>query len=114
MKNEVNLIVFPVKDLNQAKMFYGKVLRVAPYADTPYYVGYRIGDQEIGLDPNGSQKGMTGPVAYWEVSDIKNFLQSLLDAGGQTLQDVTDVGGGMQIAMVKDADANIIGLRQFP
>jgi predicted enzyme related to lactoylglutathione lyase len=74
----------------------------------------KVGDQEIGLDPNGHNQGMTGPVSYYHVSDIKNSLQSLLDAGAQAHQEVRDVGGGKLIASVKDADSNIIGLIQLP
>ena len=70
-----------------------------------------VGDQEIGLDPNGHKEGMT---AYYHVDDINKTLQQLLDAGPQTLQDVKDVGGGKLIASVKDADGNIIGLIQLP
>ena len=55
-----------------------------------------------------------GPIAYWEVEDIGASLQILLDAGGQTVQDVKDVGGGLLIATVKDAAGNTIGLRQQP
>ncbi len=87
---------------------------VEPYADEAYYVGFRIGDQEIGLDPNGHRQGMTGPVAYFQVSDIENTLQTLLDAGAQVQQKVRDVGGGKLIASVKDADGNITGLIQLP
>ncbi len=87
---------------------------VEPYADEAYYVGFRIGDQEIGLDPNGHKQGMTGPLGYFHVSDIKQSLQSLVDAGAQTQQEVRDVGGGKLIATVKDADGNIIGLIQSP
>ncbi len=39
-------------------------------------------------------KGMTGPVGYWQVSDIAKNLQSLLDAGAQLVRAVKDVGGG--------------------
>src|SRR5713226_5041236 len=105
---------YPVKDLAGAKTLYSKLLGVEPYADAAYYVGFRVGDQEIGLDPNGHNKGMTGPVGYWEVNDIKESLQLLLDAGAQAQQEVTDVGGGKLIASVRDADGNIIGLLQFP
>ena len=59
-------------------------------------------------------QGMTGPVGYFHVSDIKNSLQLLLDAGAQVQQEVKDVGGGKLIAWVKDADSNIIGLIQLP
>ena len=36
----------------------------------------------------------------------KESLQSLLDAGAQILQDVSDVGGGRLIASVRDADGD--------
>jgi predicted enzyme related to lactoylglutathione lyase len=44
-------------------------------------------------DPNGFNQGMTGPLGYWHVSDIKKTLQALLDAGGQVRQEPQDVGG---------------------
>jgi predicted enzyme related to lactoylglutathione lyase len=108
----IRTIIYPVKDLAQAKALHSKLLGVEPYADSPYYVGFRVGDQEIGLDPNGHKKGMTGPIGYVHVSDIRANLQLLLDAGGQVQQDVNDVGGGRLIASVKDADGNVIGLIQ--
>ncbi len=114
MTLRINPVVYPVKDLAQAKTLYGKLLGVGPYADTPYYVGFRVGDQEIGLDPNGHDKGMTGAVAFCEVDDIHASLKLLVDAGARTQQDATDVGGGKLIAMVKDADGNVIGLSQTP
>lgn len=47
-----------------------------------------------------------------EDSSIRQSLQSLLDAGAQIEQEINDVGGGALIASAKDADGNIIGLRQ--
>jgi predicted enzyme related to lactoylglutathione lyase len=88
------------------------VTGVEPYADQPYYVGYRVGEQEIGLDPNGHKQGLTGPLPYWAVTDIRKSVQSLVDAGAQVQQAVKDVGGGRLIAWVKDADNNMIGLVQ--
>lgn len=41
-------------------------------------------------------------------------MQPLEDAGGQTVQDVKDVGEGLLIATVKDAAGNTLGLRQSP
>ena len=63
----IRLFVYPVKDIAQAKTLYSKLLGIEPYADEAYYVGFRVGDQEIGLDPYGHQKGMTGPIDYWQV-----------------------------------------------
>jgi predicted enzyme related to lactoylglutathione lyase len=51
-------------------------------------------------------------IGYRQVGDIKQSLQSLLDAGAQVQQDVKDVGGGKLIAWVRDADGNVIGLLQ--
>ena len=104
--------VVPVADLAAAKALYGRLLGVEPHTDQPYYVGFRVGDQEVGLDPNGHRKGMTGPVGYWDVDDISQRLQQLLEAGAAVQQAVTDVGGGKLLATVKDADGNLIGLIQ--
>ena len=114
MNQGIRTVIYPVKDLAQAKTLYSKLLGVEPYADEAYYVGFRVGDQEIGLDPNGHNQGMTGPVGYFHVSDIQQSLQALVDAGAHVQQAVKDVGGGKLIASVKDADSNIIGLLQFP
>lgn len=110
----IKLFIYPVADISQAKALYGKVLGIEPYADQPYYVGFRLGDVEIGLDPNGHRKGMTGPIDYWQVDDIKETLQTFRDAGAQVQDEVSDVGGGKLIASVKDADGNITGLVQMP
>ena len=111
MTQGIKTVIYPVKDLAAAKALFGKLLGVAPYVDEAYYVGFRVGDQEIGLDPNGHKQGMTG---YFHVNDIKKSLQLLKDAGAQIVQEVKDVGGGKLIASVKDKDANIIGLTQSP
>jgi predicted enzyme related to lactoylglutathione lyase len=110
----VKNIVYPVKDLALSKTIFSTLLGTQPYMDAAYYVGFRVGDQEIGLDPNGHTQGMTGPVVYWQVNDIRQSLQSLLDVGARVQQEVKDVGGGMLTAWVKDADDNILGLKQLP
>ena len=114
MNQGIRTVIYPVKDIAQAKTLYSKLLGVEPYADEAYYVGFRVGDQEIGLDPHGHNQGMTGPVGYFHVSDIQQSLQSLVDAGAHVQQEVKDLGGGKLIASVQDADNNIIGLLQFP
>ncbi|MGW0760365.1 VOC family protein [Streptomyces sp. NPDC002814] len=114
MTTGVNTIIYPVKDIARAKALFSALLEVEPYADGPYYVGFKAAGQDVGLDPNGHAKGMTGPVPYWTVTDIRARLAALLDAGAELLQDVNDVGGGRLIAFVKDADGNLVGLLQDP
>ncbi|OIJ98433.1 VOC family protein [Streptomyces colonosanans] len=112
MTSGLTTIIYPVKDLARAKSVFSALLEVEPYADEPYYVGFKDAGQDVGLDPNGHAKGMTGPVPYWHVSDIRARLAALLDAGAELLQDVKDVGGGKLIASVKDPDGNLVGLMQ--
>jgi predicted enzyme related to lactoylglutathione lyase len=112
MAQGISLIVYPVTDLSASKSFYRTLLGVDPYVDGPYYVGFRTGELEVGLDPNARGHGITVPIGYVEVADISKALKSLLDAGAQELKPVTEVGGGMRIATVKDPDGNILGVRQ--
>jgi predicted enzyme related to lactoylglutathione lyase len=111
MNQGIKTIIYPVQNMARAKSLFRELLGVEPYADTPYYVGFRIGDQEIGLDPHGHRDGMT---AYYHVDDIGKSLQLFLDSGAEVLQEVKDVGGGRLIASVRDAEGNIIGFLQDP
>ncbi len=45
MKPGVTLVVYPVRNLDAAKALFREVLGVDPYADSPYYVGFRVGEQ---------------------------------------------------------------------
>ena len=114
MTSGITTVIYPVTDITRAKALYSNLLGVTPIMDEPYYVGFRVGGQDIGLDPHGHSKGMTGPVGYWEVDDIEESMKQLLDAGAETQQAITDVGGGKRVATVKDADGNVIGLLQSP
>jgi predicted enzyme related to lactoylglutathione lyase len=104
-------VIYPVHDLAQAKAVFTELLGSEPSMDEPYYVQYDAGDQEIGLDPHGHSKGMTGPVGYWHVADLDDALAGLLAAGAKEKQPVTDFGG-RRIASVTDADGNVLGLLQ--
>src|SRR5712692_10113389 len=114
MTEGIKTIIYPVKDLARAKALYGKLLDVKPDMDEAYYVGFSVGGQHIGLAPQGHAQGMTGPVGYWHVDDIRKSVKLLLDAGAQTQQEIKDVGGGKLIASIKDPDGNVIGLLQAP
>jgi predicted enzyme related to lactoylglutathione lyase len=112
MSHGIQTIIIPVRDLATARALYGTVLDVKPYADEPYYVGFRVGDQEIGLDPNGHNHGMAGPVGYCHVGDVTAALCQAVDAGWRARQDVKDVGGGQLAAVVEDPDGNVLGFLQ--
>jgi predicted enzyme related to lactoylglutathione lyase len=109
MTEGVKTILYPVKDLEQAKARFIELTGVAPVADAPYYVGFTIGDQHIGLVPNSPHQGV---IPYWHVDDIRGKLKALQESGAETVEDVKDVGGGRLVASVKDPDGNLIGLLQ--
>ena len=53
-------------------------------ADSPYYVGYDLDGQQIGLVPNGhDSQNMTGTTAFWHVDDIEASVKAALDADRQ-------------------------------
>lgn len=108
----VKIFIYPVKDLERAKAFYSAVLGTAPAVDSPYYVQFDIGDQRIGLDPNGHRRGFPGSVGYVEVEDVNARFQELLAAGAKEHESPRDVGNGALIASVTDTDGNVIGLIQ--
>ena len=114
MNHGIKTMLFPVKDAARAKSLFTKLLGVEPHADAPYYVGFQVGGQEIGLLPSGHATGMTAPVGYFQVDDINKTLDILVQEGAQIQQPAKDVGRGMLVASVKDADGNVIGLLQNP
>jgi len=114
MPVQCKTVLYPVRDLDGAKALFSALLGAGPHVDAPYYVGYSVDGSEIGLVPSGHDQGMTGPVAYFDVDDIAATISALQAAGARVIQEPTDVGGGMLVAKLSDADANDIGLRQPP
>jgi predicted enzyme related to lactoylglutathione lyase len=114
MPVQCNTVLYPVKDLEKAKALFAALVGADPHVDSPYYVGFSVDGTEIGLVPSGHDQGMTGPVPFFDVDNISATLGALQAAGGQVIQEPTDVGAGLLVAKIIDADANEIGLRQPP
>ena len=112
MTTGIRTVIYPVADLARAKALFGTLLGAGPVVDAPYYVQFDADGQAIGLDPHGHRHGQSGPVAYWHVADVAASLAALVRAGAETVQEPTDVGGGHLVALARDADGNLIGLRQ--
>jgi predicted enzyme related to lactoylglutathione lyase len=114
MNSRLTAVVYPTSDLAKAKAMLSRVLGGDPTYDDPYYVGFDVGGLQIGLDPNGEDRGMTGATPMFEVDDIHETVAALKAAGATVVEDVRSVGGGNLIAMVSDDDGNMIGLGQAP
>ncbi len=107
-------VIYPSSDLATDKKFWENVTGVAPYVDEPYYVGFRVSGNELGLDPNAAKEGLTHPVAYWNVENVEAAAKQLLAAGATTNSEIKDVGGGMMLGTFKDLSGNIFGIIDNP
>jgi predicted enzyme related to lactoylglutathione lyase len=110
----IKIVLHPVSDLEKAKVVYTALLGMPPQNNAPYYVGYDVAGQQIGLVPGGAAQGMTSPVAYWEVPDIEAKLAEVTAAGATVKDAPRDVGGGRLVATFTDPDGNVLGLFQDP
>jgi predicted enzyme related to lactoylglutathione lyase len=108
----IKTVLHPVSDVDKAKAVYTALLGIEPQTDTPYYVGYDVAGQHIGLVPGGGPQGLTSPVAYWHVDDIEGKLAEITAAGGQVKDAPNEVGGGRVVASFTDIDGNVLGLVQ--
>jgi predicted enzyme related to lactoylglutathione lyase len=108
MANPVKVLVYPAKDLAKTKKYFSTFLGTEPYVDGEWYVGYRVGELEIGLDPHGEEV-----TAYTDTDDINAGLETLKGVGAKVIQEPKDVAAGLLIAKV-ELDGNVLGLRQQP
>ena len=108
----IKTVLHPVTDPDRAKAMYTALLGIPPQADSPYYVGYEVAGQQIGLVPSGGPQSMTSPVAYWHVPDIEAKLAEVTAAGGTVKEAPRNVGGGRLVATFTDPDGNVLGLIQ--
>lgn len=113
MNSGAQTLIYPTKDLAGTKAAFAALFGTDPVVDEPYYVQFQVGGQSIGIDPNGHDKGLPGPVAYWHVDDIEAAFDRL-KATGTVVEDLKDVGGGRLIASVADPNGNVIGVLQDP
>jgi predicted enzyme related to lactoylglutathione lyase len=108
----IKTVLHPVSDAEQAKAVYTALLGIEPQTDSPYYIGYDVAGQHIGLLPGGGPQGLTSPVAYWHVDDIEATLAEVTAAGASVKDPAGEVGGGRIVASVVDPDGNVLGLIQ--
>ncbi|HXO56743.1 MAG TPA: VOC family protein [Mycobacterium sp.] len=108
----IKTVLHPVSDLEIAKAVYTALLGQPPQTDGPYYVGFDVAGQHIGLLPGGGPQHLTSPLAYWHVPDIEAKLAAVTAAGATVEDPVSEVGGGRLVATVTDPDGNVLGLIQ--
>ena len=104
-------VVYMVADIDRAKAWYSAMLGIAPYFDTPFYVGFNVGGYELGLHPiEGPVVAGNNVVTYWGVDDIDAAFARLVEMGASAHAPVMDVGEGIKLADVTDPFGNLVGI----
>lgn len=106
----IKAVLHPVADLAAAKKVYAALLGLEPQADSPYYVGFDVAGQHIGLVPSGGPQSPAAPVAYWHVGNLDAKLAEVVAAGGTVQEQPHPVGPGRRVATFTDLDGNVLGL----
>jgi predicted enzyme related to lactoylglutathione lyase len=110
MLQKLRTVIYHVADLQAAKEWYIKATGVRPYFEESFYVGFDINGFELGLDP--SMKNITPgnhTESYWAVESVKEASQKFVDLGATLIQEATNVGGTIYVAIVADPFGNHIG-----
>jgi predicted enzyme related to lactoylglutathione lyase len=110
MLQKLRTVIYHVADLPLAKEWYIKVTGIEPYFDEPFYVGFDINGFELGLDPS-MENILPGnhSVSYWATESAKAAVEKFVALGASLVQDVTNVGGTIEVAIVADPFGNHIG-----
>jgi len=109
-------VIYHVRDLAAARDWYARLLGFEPYFDQPFYVGFRVGGYELGLDPD-PQSGAPGPggaVVYWGVPSADAAWARLIELGAKARSPVQEVGEGIRVATVEDPFGNELGIIENP
>ncbi|MEZ0612269.1 VOC family protein [Fibrella sp. WM1] len=106
-------VIYAAPNLDELKAWYTAILGFGPYFDEPFYVGFNVGGYELGLDPDAAfQAGST--LTYWGVASIEAAYARIQSLGATPAEPITDVGGGIKVATVKDPAGNVLGLIENP
>ncbi len=110
MLQKLRTVIYHVADLAAAKEWYIQATGIQPYFDEPFYVGFDINGFELGLDPS-MENILPGnhTVSYWAVESAASAVEKFVIIGATLVQEVTNVGGTLQVAVVADPFGNYIG-----
>ena len=111
MFKSLKRITYQVLELEKAKEWYINILNTQPVLDTPVAAIFIVGDCSLSLaqGKNPLPENSERMEVYWEVDDIDQAYQKLLDSGAQSLVPVRQVLN-IKIGKVIDPFFNVIGL----
>ncbi len=102
-------VLIPANDIAASRDLYRELLGVEPGVDQPYYVGFDVEGQHIGLVP-----GTTALRAHLHVEDLDDAVKRVVAAGGSVIDAAKEVGGGRLVAVVRDPAGAELGMIADP
>lgn len=114
MLKGLETVVYFVDDMRAATDWYRKALGIEPNHDTPYYSGFTVAGDELGLHPAEAGAAGERQTAYWTVDDVQAACAHFVELGAREHKAPHDVGGGILIAELRDPFGNLLGLIQNP
>ena len=94
--------------MQRAKEWWQKTLGIAPYFNESFYVGFKIGGYELGLDPNAAYEN--GSTTFWGVEDVELVVAHLVSNGAILISGIRDVGARIRVAELNSPEGEHIGL----
>jgi methyltransferase (TIGR00027 family) len=105
------MVSYRVPDLQKARAWYSAILDREPTFDSPMACVFSIGDCLLVLVPAGGKPvGDAGGVAFWSVDDIDLAYRRLIEAGAESVTEITMLMLKSRIARLRDPFGNIIGV----
>lgn len=105
-------VIFPAKDLAASTAWWTEVLGFGPYFEEPFYVGFQVDGDELGLLPDADVAD--GAQVYFAVDDVPGALAELVAKGATVTAEATDVGGGIVTALARSPQGSLVGLIYNP
>jgi catechol 2,3-dioxygenase-like lactoylglutathione lyase family enzyme len=109
-----------VKDLDEAKKFYGEVLGLEPVHEDPGGVAYKAGNSRLFVYPSEYAGTNKATYASWSVAGIEQVVEDLKAKGvsfehydnmpDTILEGDIHASGEMKIAWFKDPTGNILAI----
>jgi predicted enzyme related to lactoylglutathione lyase len=101
-------VIYPVEELEEATSWWSALLDQQPYFNEPFYVGFEVGGDELGLLPGANVDD--GAQAYWGVDDVEASVREAVAHGAEVIAPPADVGGGIVTALVRTPHGAHLGL----
>ena len=101
--------MYKASEIEEAKLWYIKLLNIQPILDTPFLAIFKIGECTLSLAKNNSVSSVNveSSETYWEVDDIDLSYQKLIELGAKVHTPIKEVLN-IRIAKIIDPFGNVV------